>query len=339
MAEKVSIVGTTSWGTTLAIILSKSGADVILWARTEEEANVLESARENQIRLPGVPFPPTMHITNSLKDTVTNSDVIVLAVPSQSLRENVRALLPHLDPNSIILSATKGLEKYTANRMSQVLEDELPQTFHSRITVLSGPNLSKEIAQGMPASTVISSRDEDAAVRAQHIFMSPALRVYTNTDMIGVELGGSLKNIIAIGAGISDGLGYGNNGKAAFITRGLVEITRLGVAAGANPLTFAGLTGLGDLITTCYSQFSRNRYVGEQLALGNSLEKILSSMQNVAEGVDTTVGALALASRLNVDMPLTQAIYTILFEGVNPRDAVIELMNRAPRSEWLGIHD
>jgi len=334
---KVSVIGTTSWGTTLAIILARNGSEVLLWARTQEEATALESARENLRLLPRFPFPPGMRTTASAEEATYGADMVVLAVPSKSLRENVRGLLPYMNRHSIVLSATKGLEKDTANRMSQVMEEELPEAFHSRISVLSGPNLAKEIAQGMPASTVIASRDEEVALKAQGLFMSPTFRVYTNTDMVGVELGGALKNIIALGGGISDGLGYGNNGKAAFITRGLVEITRLGVAAGANSLTFAGLAGLGDLVATCSSPLSRNRYLGEQLALGRGLKETLSSMKNVAEGVDTTTGALELASRLKVDMPLTRAISTVLFQGMDPRQAVADLMGRAPRPEWFGI--
>ena len=334
---KVSVIGTTSWGTTLAMILAHNGTEVLLWARTQEEAVALESAGENQRQLPGYPFPPGMRVTAFLEEATSDADMVALVVPSRSLRENVRVLLPHLDSRSIVLSATKGLEKGSANRMSQVLEEELPKEFHPRISVLSGPNLAKEIAQGKPASTVVACQDEEVALRVQELFMSSTFRVYTNTDVVGVELGGALKNIIALGAGISDGLGYGDNGKAAFITRGLVEITRLGVAAGANPLTFAGLAGLGDLIATCSSPLSRNRYVGEQLATGRGLEEILASMTNVAEGVDTTLGALILASKLKVDMPLTQAMSTVLFQGVDPRQAVIGLMGRAPRPEWSGI--
>ena len=333
---KVSVIGTTRWGTTLAMILAHNGTEVLLLARTQEEAAAMESAGENQRRLPGFPFPPGMRVTASVEEATTGADMVVLVVPSHSLRENVRTLLPHLDSRSIVLSATKGLEKDSTNRMSQVLEDELPKAFHSRISVLSGPNLAKEIAQRMPASTVVASQDEEVALRVQELFMSPTFRVYTNTDVVGVEFGGALKNIIALGAGISDGLGYGDNGKAAFITRGLVEITRLGVAAGANPITFAGLAGLGDLVATCSSPLSRNRYVGEQLGAGRGLEEILSSMTNVAEGVDTTRGALILASKLNVDMPLTQAISTVLFQGMDPCQAVIGLMGRAPRPEWSG---
>jgi glycerol-3-phosphate dehydrogenase (NAD(P)+) len=225
----------------------------------------------------------------------------------------------------------------TGRRMSQVLEEELPNHLHPQICVLSGPNLALEIARGKPASTVVASRNGYAAAKAQEMLMSPTFRVYTNEDVIGVELGGALKNIIAIGAGICDGLGYGDNAKAAFITRGLVEITRLGVAAGANPLTFAGLAGMGDLVATCASPLSRNRFVGEQIAKGKRLEEVLASMKNVAEGVYTTVAALRMAKELGVEMPIAQATYQVLFEGLDPRKAVIELMGRPPRPEWEGI--
>ncbi|MBF8267539.1 MAG: Glycerol-3-phosphate dehydrogenase [Dehalococcoidia bacterium] len=334
---KVSVIGTTSWGTTLAILLSNRGVEVLLWARTQEEAAALESARENHRLLPGASFPPSMGVTADRGEASEGADMVILAVPSRSFRENVRGFLPFLERPCMIMSATKGLEKDTANRMSQILEEELPQSFRGGICVLSGPNLSREVVQGKPASTVVAARGEGVALQAQELLMSPTFRVYTNTDVVGVELGGALKNIVALGAGISDGLGYGDNGKAAFITRGLAEITRLGVAAGASPLTFAGLACLGDLVATCFSPLSRNRYVGEQLAAGRSLEEIRSSMKNVAEGVDTTVAALKLASRLKVDMPIAQATYRVLFQGLNPRQAVMELMGRAPRPEWSGI--
>ena len=336
MSARVSVIGTTSWGTTLATILANNGADVLLWARSREEANAMESARENARRFPGFTFPPSLHVTASLEEAAT-VDMVVIAVPSQTLRENVRRLVPMLSQSCLVLSATKGLEKGSARRMSEVLEEELPEAFHAGICVLSGPNLAREIVEGKPASTVVACRGEENAVKAQNMFMSPMFRVYTNPDVVGVELGGSLKNIIALGAGVCDGFGYGDNGKSAFITRGLVEITRLGVAAGANPLTFAGLAGLGDLTATCASPLSRNRHVGEQLASGKSLPEILSSMGNVAEGVDTTTGALELASRLGVDMPITQAISDVLFNGVDPREAVAALMGRAPQPEWAGI--
>ena len=334
---RVTVIGTTSWGTTLAILLANNGSEVLLWARTHDEAAALEQAGENPRLPPGSPFPPGLRVTASLDEAIPGADMVVVAVPSRSLRENTRILLPHLGSGSILLSATKGLEKESARRMSEVMEDELPELHHARIGVLSGPNLAREIVRGMPASTVIASRNEEVALRAQKLFMSPVFRVYTNSDVVGVELGGALKNIIALGAGICDGLGYGDNGKAAFITRGLVEMTRLAVAAGANPLTLAGLAGLGDLVATCSSPLSRNRYVGEQLAAGLGIEEVLSSMRNVAEGVDTTTAALTLAARLGVDMPLTQAISAVLFRGVEPRSAVAELMGRAPRSEWAGL--
>ena len=334
---RVTVVGTTSWGTTLAILMANNGSDVALWARTEEEASALREERENPRLPPGSTFPPSLSVTSSLEDAAPGADMVVVSVPSRTLRENMRAVRPHLADGAIVLSATKGLEIESARRMSEVMAEELPEQLHDRIAVLSGPNLAREIVRGMPASTVIASRSEDIALRAQDLFMSPVFRVYTNADVVGVELGGALKNIIALGAGICDGLGYGDNGKAAFITRGLVEMTRLAVAAGANPLTLAGLAGLGDLVATCSSPLSRNRHVGEQLAAGLRLDEVLTSMQNVAEGVDTTRAALTLASRLGVDMPLTQAISGVLFRGVEPRSAVAELMGRAPRSEWAGL--
>ena len=334
---RVTVVGTTSWGTTLAILLANNGSDVTLWARTQEEADALDQARENPRLPPGSTFPAALRVTASLAKAAPDADMVVVSVPSRSLRDNLRRLRPHLGNGSMVLSATKGLEIESARRMSEVMEEELPQPLHDRIAVLSGPNLAREIVRGMPASTVIASRSEDVALRAQELFMSPVFRVYTNADVVGVELGGALKNIIALGAGICDGLGYGDNGKAAFITRGLVEMTRLAVAAGANPLTLAGLAGLGDLVATCSSPLSRNRYVGEQLAAGRGLDELLSSMQNVAEGVDTTRAALTLSARLGVVMPLTEAIGGVLFRGVEPRAAVAELMGRAPRSEWAGL--
>ena len=337
MAATASVIGTTSWGTTLATILAGNGAEVLLWARTPEEAAELEAARENMRRFPGYTFPPSLHVTSSLSE-VAAAEMIVIAVPSQTLRENVLGLTPFLVQPRLVLSATKGLEKDSAKRMSEILQEELPQEFHAGICVLSGPNLAREIVEGKPASTVVACGDEANAERAQQMFMSPLFRVYTNTDVVGVELGGSLKNIIALGAGVCDGFGYGDNAKSAFITRGLVEITRLGVAAGANPLTFAGLAGLGDLTATCASPLSRNRHVGEQLAAGKRLPEILDSMGNVAEGVDTTTGALRLAARLGVDMPITQAISEVLFKDMDPRQAVAALMGRAPQPEWAGIH-
>jgi glycerol-3-phosphate dehydrogenase (NAD(P)+) len=280
-----------------------------------------------------------LRVTVSAEEAFGHAGLVIFAVPSKSLRTNVQRIRDALSREAVIISATKGLEVSTGLRMSQVLQQEFPEPFRSRICVLSGPNLSEEIARGQPASTVAASEDSRLAVMAQEALMTPRFRVYTSSDVLGVELAGALKNIIALGAGIGDGLGYGNNSKAAFISRGLVEITRLGVSAGANPLTFAGLAGMGDLITTAASPLSRNRYVGEQLARGQPLQEILSSMHNVAEGVDTTAAAVKMAEELGVEMPITQAAYRVLFEGLDPQQAVAELMGRAPQPEWVGVPD
>ena len=336
-ALTVGVIGTTSWGTTLAILMAHRGHRVALWARTEQEAEQLQRDRENRRLLPGFPFPPSLRVTVSLDDAFGDARMVVLAVPSKSARANVQRVKHALPDNGIVVSATKGLEEKTGLRISQVLQQELPRPLRSRICVLSGPNLSAEVARGLPSSTVVASEDIQLAMTIQEALMTPTFRVYTSSDMIGVELAGALKNIIALGAGIGDGLGFGNNSKAAFITRGLAEITRLGVAAGANPLTFAGLAGMGDLIATAASPLSRNRYVGEQLAKGRPLKEVLASMQNVAEGVDTTAAAVKMGREMGVEMPITQAAYRILFEGLDPRQAVAELMGRAPQPEWVGV--
>ena len=329
----VTIVGTTTWGTTLGIVLARQGVQVRLLARTEGEAAQLEAKRENARFVPGVRFPDALHASALPRQAFDDADVALFVVPSKTLRDNARRYAEYIGPSSVVVSATKGLEVGTSNRMSRVLEEELQADRQYGVCVLSGPNLAKEIVAGKPSSTGVASADKSAATRVQSIINSSVFRVYINDDIVGVELCGALKNIIALGAGISDGLDLGDNAKAAFLTRGLAEITRLGVAAGAIPATFAGLAGLGDLVATCSSAFSRNHYVGEQLALGRSLEEIRDTMHNVAEGVDTTRAALSLAERLGVEMPITRAIYDVLFGGVSGTDAVVRLMGRDPRSE------
>ena len=335
----VAIIGTTSWGTTLGIIMARRSLEVRLWARTTEEAHALVAARENARFLPGIPFPSSLQVTASLEEALNGTELLLFAVPSQSLRENARRVAPWIPPAAVVVSGVKGLERQTGKRMSQVLQEELPEALPSRICVLSGPNLSREIAEGKPASTVIASSEEEPALFARQALMSPTFRVYTNRDIIGVELGGALKNIIALGAGMCDGLGYGSNAKSAFVNRGLVEITRLGVAAGANPLTFAGLACLGDLLTTGFSPLSRNRSAGEQLAQGRSLEEVMASTPNVIEGIETTSAALKLAQEYQVEMPITEATYRVLFEGLALQEVALELMGRAPQPEWGGIED
>ena len=330
---KVGVVGTTSWGTTLAIIAAREAVDVSLWARTEKEAAQLRADGENRRFLPGARFPMDLQVTASKDEAFGDAEMVIIAVPSRTFRENVRAIRGSVGDSTVVVSATKGLELGSGKRMTQLIEEELPPSFHEGICSLSGPNLASEIIQGKPASTVVASSNEEAARRAQALLTSNRFRVYTNTDIVGVELGGALKNIIALGAGICDGLQYGDNAKAAFMTRGLVEIARVGVAAGAEPLTMAGLAGMGDLIATCSSPLSRNHRVGEELANGKTLEEIRAGMKNVAEGVDTTAAAVSLSESLGVEMPITRAIYNVLFDGMPVGQAVSELMGRAPSPE------
>ncbi len=329
----VTVVGTTSWGTTLGIIMAREGHDVRLMARTDDEARLLNSERENSRFVPGFPFPDSMRSTADPDAAFDAADVAIFAVPSQTMRANVRGAVEYTPSRTILVSAAKGLELSTVRRMSQVIEEELPPGREGGVCALSGPNLASEVVRGLPTPTVIASRDTAAAISVQHIVNSSVFRAYTNDDVVGVELCGALKNIIALGAGMCDGMRLGDNAKSGFMTRGLAEVTRLGVAAGANPLTFAGLAGMGDLVATCASNLSRNHQVGERLAAGETLDDIRRGMQNVAEGVDTTRAALDLARQLNVEMPIAQAIHDILFGGMSVAQAVRDLMGRDPRPE------
>jgi glycerol-3-phosphate dehydrogenase (NAD(P)+) len=333
---KVAIVGTTTWGITLGVALAVRRAEVRLWARTEDEATRLLNAEFPSESLANVTLPSRLSITSSLDEALAGAKAVILAVPSQRMRENIKAVAPHLDSSMLIVSAAKGLELETNLRMSQVIAEEAPPDFQPNICVLSGPNLSQEILRDLPAATVVAAHSEAVAKKAQNLLKTPNLCIYTNSDIIGVELGGALKNIIALGAGIVDGLGYGDNAKATFITRGLTEITALGVALGANPLTFSGLTGLGDLVATCSSPLSRNHYVGVELTKGRSLKKITGSMSGVAEGVTTTLVAYNLAQQFRLEMPITEKIYRVLYQGLSPRDAALELMEANVKHELSG---
>lgn len=331
--SSIAAIGATSWGTTLGIILARRGHDVRLLARSEDEARALESARENARFVPGFRFPDSMRAVSDPAAALDSADVAIFAVPAQTMRRNARAVSERIPEGCVVVSAAKGLELSSGRRMSEVLADETPEYARGAICAMSGPNLSGEVARGMLASTVIASRNARAAERAQSIVNSPVFRVYTNEDVIGVELCGALKNIIALGAGICDGMNLGDNAKAAFIARGLAEVARLGVAAGANLATFSGLAGVGDLIATCSSRLSRNHYVGSRLAAGERLDEILRGMASVAEGVDTTRAALELAAQLGVEMPIAQATSDIMFGGVSVEQAIQRLMGRAPRPE------
>lgn len=329
----IGVVGTTGWGTTLAIITAREGHTVRLLARSSGEAARLRLANENSQYLPGASFHPSMQVTHDPTEALRGVDLTILAVPSNTLRQNVKNVGEYIDNETVIVSAVKGLEIETGSRMSEVIRQELDGAAPTPICALSGPNLAREIIRGKLSSTVVASPDEDAAKKAQSILNSSVFRVYTNTDIVGVELGGALKNIIAIGAGICDGLQMGDNVKAAFMTRGLVEIARLGVAAGARQMTMAGLAGMGDLIATCSSDLSRNHQVGTLLSRGKTLTEIRSEMNNVAEGINTTAAARAMAAELGVEMPITDVTYRVLFEGMSVDRAVAELMGRAPTPE------
>jgi glycerol-3-phosphate dehydrogenase (NAD(P)+) len=333
---KIAIIGTTTWGITLGVVLAHKGLDIRLWARTEQEASELNGAGPNSALLLGVVFPPQLSITSSLGEALVDADAVVLVVPSQSMRQNIKLVAEHLDGSILIVSAAKGLEIGSNKRMSEVINEEIDPRFWCNVCVLSGPNLSQEILHDLPAATVVAAEDEAVAKIAQKLLTTSNLCVFTNTDVIGVELGGALKNIIALGAGIADGLGCGDNAKAALITRGLTEMTALGVTMGANPLTFSGLAGLGDLITTCASPLSRNHYVGVQLAKGCSLKEITDSMANVAEGVSTTLVVWNLAQQMGLEMPITETIYRVLYQGIDVRQAATELMAVEAAHELAG---
>ncbi|MBI4329474.1 MAG: NAD(P)-dependent glycerol-3-phosphate dehydrogenase [Chloroflexi bacterium] len=331
--QRAAVIGTTRWGTTLALLLARKGIPVTLLTRTEEEAAQLAATGENTKRLPGFPFPPNLTVASVTGPSLEGADLVVLAVPSTTMRANLRQVKGKVPEGAVLLSATKGLERETGKRMSEIVCEELGEEVQQRIAVLSGPNLSWEVAKGLPTSTVVATQREEIAQQVQEAFTSRVFRVYTNADVVGVELGGTLKNIVALGAGMADGMGFGDNGKAAFIARGMAENTRLGVAAGAKALTFLGLSGLGDLMATCYSPLSRNRYVGQEIGKGRPLADILAKMNQTAEGVHTTPAAIVLARRLGVEMPIAEATNRVLFEGLDPREALEGLLARAPRPE------
>lgn len=326
------VFGTGSWGTTLALVLARQGLPVTLLSRGQEEADVLALARENHRFLPGVPFPASLDVTGDC-GVLAGAEVLTLAVPSGSLTAAVERLAPSLGRDTIVVSGSKGLVQMAGHdlprRPSEVLGAALPNP----VCALSGPNLAREVARALPTTTVAASADAAAAETVQRLFTDRSFRVYTSTDVVGVELGGALKNVVALAAGAADGMNLGDNAKAALITRGLAEISRLGRALGAEPLTFAGLAGLGDLVATCASPLSRNRRLGEALATGRGLAEAQHELGQVAEGVPTTKAAVELARAKGVEMPIAQQMYEVLFEGKDPRQAVLDLMQREPKAE------
>ena len=323
---KVAVIGTTSWGTTLSVILARRGIDVALLGMTADEAKKLAAERENADRLPGVRFPPSLVPVGGIDEALRDASLVIIAVPSQDMRNNVKQAKGRLVLKTPIVSGAKGFEVDSAKRMTEVIIDELGVKYKPYVCALSGPNLSKEIAKGLPAASVVAAYDIKTAEAAQLILNSPSFRVYTSNDVVGVELGGALKNIVALGAGMVDGLGYGNNAKAAYMAHGLSEIAALGVALGADPRTFLGLSGLGDLLATCDSTLSRNHTLGEGIAHGRSVKEMVEAIGSTIEGITTTAVALKLSRKLGVEMPITERIYRVLYEGFDPAQAMADLI-------------
>ncbi|MFH1709590.1 MAG: NAD(P)H-dependent glycerol-3-phosphate dehydrogenase [bacterium] len=327
--NKISIIGAGAWGTTLSILAAENGHSPTIWSYEEDVAKSINELRENKKYLNGFQLPQNIDATTDLKAAVS-SDIIILSTPSQYLRKTLRNMSKFVKKEAIIISAVKGLEIETQKRMSVVIKEELPC---GKIAVISGPNISKEIARGLPAATVAASTDVGMAKFVQKILNSSRFRVYTNTDIIGVELGGALKNIIAIAAGVADGLMLGNNAKSALMVRGITEIMRLGTAMGGKNETFSGLSGIGDLMTTCESPLSRNHQVGVEIAKGRRLNDIIMKMSDVAEGVPTSKAARELSRKLKVEMPITEEVYSVLYEGKDPFKAISSLMQRELKDE------
>jgi glycerol-3-phosphate dehydrogenase (NAD(P)+) len=332
-APEIAVVGAGSWGTALAVSLCSTGHRVMLWARRPEHAEAMRESRLNEAYLPGIVLPETLRISTDLRAVASETRLWVVAVPSQSVRTVMTPLADLVGAGHTLVSVAKGIEAGSLLTTSGVLRDVLPAAAPGRVGVLYGPSHAEEVAAGQPTSVVVALPDPDAAAEVQAAFMSPSLRVYANADLVGVEIAGSVKNVIAIAAGMADGLGLGDNTKAALVTRGLAEITRLGLALGADAHTFAGLAGLGDLVVTCFSRHSRNRSFGERVGGGMSITDALAVSTMVVEGVGTTQSVLALAARVGVEMPISQAVHAILFEGYRPADAVRALMERDPKLE------
>lgn len=327
---KIAVIGSGSWGTAMAVMLASRGHDIFLWSWIQEETDRLARDRENKEFLPNIKFPDTIYCTHNMRECTENAELIITAAPSPATRTTAKQLAPFVAEGQKIVNISKGLEEGTLLRLSEVYKEEIPQAV---ISVMSGPSHAEEVSRGLPTTNVVASDSIETAKTIQDIFMGDMFRVYTSTDIAGVELGGALKNVIALCAGISDGLGYGDNTKAALMTRGLAEIARLGTAMGAKQETFMGLSGVGDLIVTCTSMHSRNRRAGILLGEGKTLQETLDAVHMVVEGVNTATAAYELAEKYNVTMPIVTEAYNILFNGTNAREAVLNLMTREKREE------
>ena len=333
MTEVIGVIGAGAWGTALAVLLAGKAHEVTLWMYEKDLAEETARSRENRVYLPGFTLPESIHVTSSLETAVRDKAVILSVVPSHTVRAVSKQFASHLSNNTIVISASKGIEIDTLMPLSGVFKDILPSQFHNRLCFLSGPSFAKEVAQKMPTAVTLASYDPVIGKKAQAIFSTAYFRVYTNPDVIGVELAGSLKNVVAIAAGVLEGMGYGHNTMAALITRGLAEIARLGVAMGGNMQTFSGLAGMGDLVLTCTGGLSRNRTLGTRLGKGEKLDDILKGLKTVAEGVTTARAAQNLARKYNVEMPIVDEVYQILYGGKEPKRAVQDLMHRELKGE------
>ncbi len=328
--KKVAVIGSGSWGTALAVMLQKHGHDVIIWSRRQDAVDEMQKDRENKRYLPGVQLPEGLVFTTDRGAAVKDAEIIILSVPSKAVRQTVMDFAPLFTKEHVLVNVAKGLEEGSLKRLSQVIEECAPQC---EVCILSGPSHAEEVAREIPTTCLIASENEETAKMVQLEFMNPRFRLYTNTDVIGVEMGAALKNVMALAAGASDGLGFGDNTKAALMTRGIAEMKRLGIEMGGKSETFAGLSGIGDLIVTCTSMHSRNRRAGILLGQGKSLEETLAEIKMVVEGVNTARAAYTLAKEHNVEMPITNAVYDVLFQGKNAEKAVLELMSRDGKAE------
>lgn len=329
----IGVIGAGSWGTTLAQLLAEKGYSVDLWVFEEDLCDIIRTTRENTFYLPGFKLHENLSPHKDLERVVAGHSLLVMVVPSHVYRVVSRQMLPHLVPGAVVVSATKGIENETLLTMSGIWRDILPESTDVEILSLSGPSFAKEVVQQIPTAVTVAGDRLETAQQVQQVFSTGAFRVYTSLDKLGVELAGALKNVIAVAAGACDGFGFGHNTRAALITRGLAEITRLGVKMGAHPLTFAGLSGIGDLLLTCTGDLSRNRTVGMQLGQGRRIQDILSEMRMVAEGVKTARSVHFLAERVQVDMPICEQVYQVLYEDKDPQKAVRELMDRDLKHE------
>lgn len=333
---KAAVLGAGSWGTTFAMVLCDAGTEAVLWARRPEVAAAINAERENPDYLPGIRLPETLRATTDPGEALHGADFVVLAVPSQTLRANLAAWRPYLPPTGVYVSLIKGIELGSCKRMSEVVQDVLGVA-EERIAVVSGPNLAREIAERQPAASVVSCRDEETARRLQRACHTAYFRPYTNPDVIGCELGGAVKNVIALAVGMAIGMGFGDNAKATLLTRGLAETARLGAALGADQLTLSGLAGLGDLVATCSSPLSRNRTFGENLGRGMTLDQVVAVTKQTAEGVNSSESILELAHRHEVEMPITEVVSAVMHKGLPPREAVGLLMSRSAKPERYGV--